>query len=317
MFIRFQFIMLMITTLILSGCGSSLSEPATIPITGYTIQDDHGQVLRFKQKPQRIVSMSIAADEMLMALVEPARMVALSRLVDDGGISNITEQAKQVPGRVESSAEAIIGLQPDLVIVPSWKALELIQILRDAGIAVYVYQAPHSITEIKQIILRLADLVGEPDRGRMVVDEMEHELAKVREKVQAIPAAEQQTVIRLTLLGGSSGAGSTFDHLCREAGVKNGAAVAGLGANGSLSKEQILKVNPDVLILPLWNYSAETNMDQFKKDVQADPALQPVAAIRNRRLIQIPERHVYCSSQYVVRGVRAVAEAAYPQYFGQ
>ncbi|HMM23168.1 MAG TPA: ABC transporter substrate-binding protein [Selenomonadales bacterium] len=304
------------TALLLGGCfGRPLGQPEK-PAGGYEVKDSTGYVLRLPQKPQRIVSLSIGTDEILLALVPAERIAALTYWVDDGGISNVTEEAKGVPGRVKASAETILGLQPDLVIIPDWQPAELVQILRDAGLAVYVYNGATTVEQIKQAIAGIARVVGEEAAGARVAAQMDSELAVIGETVRQIPAGERQVAVRFTLMGGSGGRGSTFDDICRYAGVENGAAMVGLDGDGSLSKEQIIAINPDLLIMPTWDFSGQTDMQQFKKAVQEDPALQPVKAVRQQRLIFISDRYLYCSSQYIVQGVRALAEAAYPKYFG-
>lgn len=316
---RFWFLLLLAwAALILSGCFGKLpfGQPPNAP-AGYTVTDSTGYVLHLPQKPQRIVSLSIGTDEMLLALVPAERIAALTYWADDGGISNITEEAKKVPRRVKASAETILGLQPDLVIIPDWQPPELAQILRDAGIAVYVYKQPTMIEPIKQTIAEIARVVGEEEAGAQVVAHMDGELAQITDKVQQIPAGERQVAVRYTLTGGSGGKGSTFDDICRRAGVENGAALAGLEGDGTLSKEQIIAVNPDLLIMPTWDYSGKTDLQQFKTSVAEDPALQPVKAVRQQRLMFIPDRYLSCSSQYIVEGVKALAQTAYPKYFGQ
>jgi iron complex transport system substrate-binding protein len=91
--------------------------------------------------------------------------------------------------------------------------------------------------------------------------------------------------------------------------------LASLGMNGMMSKEQILAVNPDFFLLPTWDYSGTTDLDQFAAEAASDPALQSVTAIRERRLVKVPDRYLVSSSQYIVDGVAGVAKAAYPQLF--
>jgi iron complex transport system substrate-binding protein len=300
--------------LLLGGCaGKQLAQPENTS-AGYMVRDSQGYVVTLTHKPQHIVSLSIGTDEILVGLVPTERIAALTYLADDSGISNISEQAKQVPQKIKADAETIIALQPDLVIVPDWQPVELIQIMRDAGIAVYVYKGPNTIADIKKVIGELAHIVGEEAAGAQLIAQMDTELANIAEKIQHIPADQQPVVVRFTLLGGAGGSGSTFDDICHYAGVKNGAAIAGLGMNGVLSKEQIVKVDPDILLLPTWDYTGKTDLQQFEKDLQDDPAFSSVKAIREQRLIRVLDRHLYCSSQYIVYGVREVASAAYPQY---
>ena len=297
-----------------SGAGSNAPQPAGTA-GAYEIVDDTGTVLKLQHKPQKIASLSISTDEILMALVAPERIAAFSYLVDDSGISNIADQAKAVPGRIKANAEVVIALQPDLVIIPDWQPVTLIQTLREAGVAVYVYKAPANLVEVKQSIAAIARVVGEEAAGGRVIENMDKELAGIGEIVKQIPAEKRQVVIRSTLMGDSGGKGSTFEDICRYAGVEDGAAMIGLTMNEVMSKEQIVRINPDVIFLPLWDYSGKNDLKKFGEDMQNDPALQPVKAIQNRRLVAVPDSHLSCNSQYIVEAVRDVARAAYPEYF--
>jgi iron complex transport system substrate-binding protein len=299
------------------GCFRPKDAQPAKADTAYTVTDSEGHSIKLAQKPQRIVSLSIGTDEILVDMVPPVRIAALSYLSDNAGISNITEQAKQVPRKIKANAETVIGLQPDLVFVPSWLPAELGQIMRDAGLAVYVYKTPNSIEQVKQTVAEIARAVGEEEAGQRIIAGMEAELAKVRRKVEKVPPGERQVVVQFSLMGGSGGKGSTFDDLCRYAGVDNGAAIAGLRDNEILSKEQIVRINPDLLILPTWDYTGKTDPQQYKDAVRTDPGFQSVKAVQRQRLVQISDRYLVSSSPYIVYGVQELAKAAYPRYFGQ
>lgn len=311
-------IMLVWGALFLSGCFSKpplAQQPGTTASDYRAVTDSTGYVLHLPQKPQRIVPLSTGTAEILTGLVPAGRIAALTHLVDDSGISNITAEAKAIPVRIRANVESILGLRPDLVIVPDWQSSEVIQILRDSGIAVYVYKQPTMIEPIKQTIAELAGVVGEAEAGTRLVAQMDAELAKIIATIKQIPSDDRLVAVRITLMGGSGGKGSSFDAVCQWAGVKNGAAMVGLEGEGVLSKEQIVAINPDLLIMPTWDYTGKTDLQQFRTSIEQDPALQSVTAIQKRQLISIPDRYLYCSSQYIVQGVRAMAEAAYPQYF--
>jgi iron complex transport system substrate-binding protein len=304
--------------LLTTGCVNKQAAHLGKGAASYRLTDSKGHIVQVVAKPQRIVSLGISMDEILIDLVPAQRIAALSYLADDSTISNIVDKAWQVPKRVTADAEVIIYLQPDLVLVPDWQPVELIHILRDAGIPVYVYQAPNTIEEIKQVIAETAGITGEEEAGARIIAGMDAELAAIASKIKQVPLDERQVVIRYGTTGVSGGQGSTFDSICRYAGVLNGAALAGLGMNGQLSKEQLVKVNPDVFLLPIWDRSKTiSDMTQFKADILLDPALRDIKAIREHRLVNVPDTHMYCASQYVVYGVSDVARAAYPQYFRQ
>ena len=317
---RTIFVVLGLLVVLTGGCSgkNSVSPPSgglTAGSGSYEIVDSTGNVLKLLQKPQKIVSLSISTDEILMALVARERIAALTYLADDSGISNIAEQAKAIPKKVRANAESIIALQPDLVIIPDWQPAAFSQTLRDSGIPVYIYKSPTTVNEVKHLIILIARAVGEEETGSRLVADMEKQLAQIREKVRQIPADSQQVVIRYSLMGGSGGKNSTFEDICRHAGVIDGATIAGLGRNDVLSKEQIVSVNPDVILLPLWDHTGKTDLKKFGEDIQNDPALQSVKAIRNKKLKAVPDSHVASTSQYIVQGVQDVARAAYPKLF--
>ena len=65
-----------------------------------TVTDANGDAMTLENPPQRIVSLTLGSDEILLSLVDKSRIVSLTRYADDEGISNIAAEAKvSVPGR--------------------------------------------------------------------------------------------------------------------------------------------------------------------------------------------------------------------------
>ena len=301
-------------TIVLGGCNFGKHTPKAPEQAGYEVQDYQGNTVKLSGVPQRIVSLSLGTDEILLSLVNPGRIAALTYLAEDTELSNVTDIAKQVPGRVKANLESVIVLKPDLVIVADWQPIELIKSIQDAGIAVYVYKTPATIEEIKQVIKELASLVGEKSKGTEIVAKMDTDLAYVAMKVKNIPQSEKQIVIRYTLMGAIFGTGSLFDDMCKYAGVENGVSKAGGTAFDYLPKEKIVAVNPDVFILPAWDFGNKTDANKFKTDVQNDLAFQSLSAIKNKKLVMMSEKNVSAASQYITVGVKDIATAAYPEY---
>ncbi|MDF2875795.1 MAG: putative transporter PGF-CTERM-modified substrate-binding protein [Sporomusa sp.] len=301
--------------LLTTGCGNSPNAQTAQPLSGYTVTDSKGHIVKLARKPQRLVSLTIGTDEILMGLVPAERIAALTYLADDSSISNISAEAKRVSGKIRANAESVVAMSPDLVITADWQAIELIQSIRDVGIPVYVYKTPNNIAEVKQVIAEISHVVGEEPAGNKLIADMEAELLQVGKKIDQIPPDKRQIVVNYSLMGGTGGKGSMFEDMCRYAGVIDGAASAGIDSNGMLSKEQIIKIKPDILLLPDWDYTGKTDFKQFKSDLENDPALRQVKAIENKNLVQIPDRYMYSTSHYVVHGITEMAKAAYPQYF--
>ncbi len=139
--------------LFLGGCTGGPEERASAA-GGYEATDSRGNTLLFQQPPSRIVSYSISTDEILAEMIPAERIAAVTYLADDPGISNITNAVKKIPGRIQrnTSAEGVLALQPDLVVVPDFIAPEVIKSMQDIGLPVYVYRTPHTMEEIKAVI---------------------------------------------------------------------------------------------------------------------------------------------------------------------
>lgn len=306
-------LLILLPALLAGGCGSSPAGAGPTDDRYFGLRDGEGNVIRLAAQPQRIVSLNLRSDEILLDLVPAERIEALSFLADKAGISNVVEAARQVPRRATASAERIIYLRPDLVFATESQPVELIQILRDAGIPVYVYKNPRSVADVKQIVAETAELVGESEAGLRLIRKMDAKLDEIKEKVQRIPAAERKTVVRFTIIGGGGGPGSSFDDACRHAGVFNGAALAGIRENQSLTKEQIVQVNPDVFLIPDWDYYGKTDMQQYKAEMLQDPAFQTITAVQQKRIVEVSDSHMLSTSQYMVYCVEDIFNAAYSE----
>lgn len=296
--------------LLVVGCTSkSQSNTST---AGYEVKDSQGYTMKLAHKPSRIASLSLGADEILLGLVPIERLLAVTYLADDPSISNVVEQAKLIPKRAKGNPESIIALQPDLLFVADWQPVELIQILREAGIPVYVYKTPQTIEEVKVVIHEMAYVVGEEKLGQQMVTQMEQQLLMVQKSLEKVNPVERKTVVLFSLMGGIGGKGSLFDDICQYAGVVNGASKVGVRKHDFMSKEQIVEAKPDIFIMSMEDYTGKKDVNQFKSEIQNDPAFQTLTAIKQQQLFMVPDSHITCTSQYIVQGVADVAKAAYP-----
>jgi iron complex transport system substrate-binding protein len=82
-----------------------------------------------------------------------------------------------------------------------------------------------------------------------------------------------------------------------------------------LSKERILQIDPDMLVLPGWVYGDPKGAPAFYAQIIGDPALQGLSAIRARRVFMMPEGLKSSTSQYLAAAVEWLAKTAYPELF--
>lgn len=302
---------------LLVGCSA---QPASSQGSGvfYETLDDTGYTVRLNHKPQRIVSLNQGIDEILVDVVEPKRIAALSYLSIDEGLSAVADKAAVVPVILrDRNAEAIIALRPDLILMSDSIPEEVRTTLREMGYVVHVSRSPHNLNEAMQRVQRIADLVGEGKKGEVVVKQMQVKLSKVKSVVDKIPEKERKVIIAFSFSGAFGRADNMFHDMCVQAGVINGAARAGIAKNHPLSKEEIVQVNPDVLLMPTWSSDEKDDSLAYCEEVRNDPAYQTIKAIQNNQLVFVSDRYRYCVSQYAADSVTKIAQVVYPEYFAK
>ena len=311
------------TRLIAFSILAMLAAPATLiaQTAGAwprALRDDMGTALIIAKKPQRIVSVTLPTDEILLALVEKQRLAAVTGFSQDGAVSNIAAQVSDVPVKLSQlNVEVIVSLRPDIVFVADWSDASSVRQLRDAGLAVYQFKSPFAVKEIQAGIARIAAAVGEEVKGKALVQWMEGKLAAVARRLAGLPPGKRLTVMDYNTWSSSMGRGSSWDEIVRLAGLEN--AVAGLSADqyGSvpISKEKLLELDPSILILPGWVYGDPAGADSFYSTILNDPALRHMKAVREARVHRIAERTKSSTSQYMVFAVEELAHYAYPELF--
>jgi len=266
-------------------------------------------------EPQRIVSLTLGSDEMLLGLVDKSRILALTRYAEDAGISNISAEAAGVGETATmDKLEAVIAMKPDLVILDTWADAKYVKQLRDAGINVYAFQTPCNIDEQKITISELANITGADTKGKELVDWMDAKLKEVDARLTQLKPEDKLTVMDYGEMG-SSGKGTNVDDIMTRAGLINVVSRAGIEGWPTLSKEKIIEFNPDIILLPSWYYDQKNSLQGMIETLKSDKSLQTVKAISGDKLIAVPNPHISAISQYVVLAVEDVAKAAYPELF--
>ncbi len=308
--------------LLLSGCPARpVADYSFAAGKGYPVTDDTGYTMMLPAKPHRIVSLAYSVDELLVELVAPDRILAFSRWAGDPGITFLTPgQAAAVANRAVPYAEALIALRPDLIITAAGAMRpEAVQTLRDTGIPVFISRSPRTLPEVKTRIKAVAAAVGEKDKGQLLIARMEQQLQHLEATLAPVTADKRKCGMAFDFTGVIGNKNNLLADIFNYAHVRNGAVREGAGSleqgDNRLSKEQIIAVNPDLFLLPTWNFDGRSDVDGYRRQLMADPALQQVAAVRNNQVLLIPDRYRYVGSQHVVESIEIFAKAAYPELF--
>lgn len=280
-----------------------------------TVKDAHGTEITLESKPEKIVSLTLGTDEMLLSIVEQNRILALSgAIAEDKGISNVADKAKDFD-KAENNIEKVISLNPDIVFAANWMKKEQLDQMRDAGIKVYCYGTASDIESQKNVVMEIAKVVGEEEKGKELVDEMDNKIKEISESLKELKEEDKVRVMSYNSFGSTNAKGTTFDDIVKKAGCINAATEAGLESWANISKEKIIEINPDIIIVPAWSYDEKKDPKDFADSILNDESLKEINAVKNGKVIMLADKHMNCVSQYIVYGVEDLAKAVYPELF--
>lgn len=315
----FLLILMVLVVMCCYGCADSIEKPnVAAQKETYVVQDARGKKLRFETKPQRIVSLYIYGDEVLLGLVDHKRIAGLSKWVHDKDLSMATEEAKDVKQIVANTPESVLALKPDLVLLPSSTKAEQISALEDIGVKVFVYPAASRLSNIPDTIRIIGAAVGERKQAEKLIAEMQQRIGAVEAKTKEIaPNARKRSLLYLRL-GVIGGKGMIFNDILTAAGVEDcydSGRSNYLNQDGKsriLSKEEVVQANPDYFIVGTWSMGgADKAGKALLEEIYSDPALATVTAVRKKQGIIIPSGYVNCLSQHAADAIELLHEAVY------
>ena len=136
--------------------------------------------------PQRVVSLNLCADELVLRLAAPGTVKSVTWLARDPALSNVAALAHAVSVN-RGLAEDVVPLAPDLVIAGAYTTRTAVALLRRLQIPVLELDVPRTIDEALTQITTVATAIGVPENGTQLVAEIKDRLAKL-ETVSSIGA---------------------------------------------------------------------------------------------------------------------------------
>lgn len=264
--------------------------------------------------PQRIISLTLGTDEILLSLVPSNRILAVTAFALDPGISNVPALAKTVPKTMQTpSAEVIVALRPDLILAASYTTPEVMRQLKRIGLPVLTLSDFSSIDDIKANIQKVGAAVGEPQKAEDLIVHMETRLRVLEKKIAR--TTHRPGLLSYDAAGWTAGRETLFDEIVTRAGGRNLAAEAGLRGHPKISLEKVVEINPEILILNQWTPNARATAKGRHQGLLSHPALQSVSAVRERRVFEIPGKLLTSVSHFIVDGVEEMAKKLHPALF--
>lgn len=249
-------------------------------------------------KPQRIVSLDLCTDQILIGLVARERIAAVTHLAADAAVSATPERAKGLP-ITHGVAEDVLRYDPDLVLAGPFGVSATVDLLKRLSRNVVVIPQAPDLDGVRASVRAVAAAVGEKERGEAVVAAFDRRLA-------ALPQPKKPGAVSALIyqVGGTvSGPGSLADATLVAAGFHNMAVDYRLTRGGQAPLETLVARTPDLLVL-------SSGIDEYRTtlaDNLRHPALRAVR--RSHASIELPWQLWLCGTPEVAGAVEKLAAA--------
>lgn len=323
MFRKLTFALLALT-LLLAACAPAVATPpqaTEIPATeasslfpptpeteNISITDGLGRQVILAEPAQKVVSLAPSNTEILFAIGAGGQTVGRDMF------SDYPAEALSLPdiggSMGEYNLEAIVALQPDLVLAAEINPTELVKSLEDLGLTVFYLANPTSLEEMYDNLGIVAQLTGRETEAAALVESLKARVAAVDEKI--IPLSSRFSVFYEIDASNPSqpwtaGKGTFITLLIERAGGYNIAAE--LDAYPQLSIEQIVADDPMFIILgdAMWGVTVES--------VGQRPGWENLAAVQNGNIFPFDDNLASRPGPRLVDGLEELAKILRPELF--
>jgi len=248
------------------------------------------------QAQQRIASLNLCTDLLLLELESPQHIGALTYWASDPDLSYLAERAAGIASN-HSPAEEIIPMSPDLGMAGQYSDVQVVALLEQLGYPVVVLDVPLTLVGMREHILHFGELVGEPAAAQALVQRIE---AGLQQATARVPAGPAPLAAIYGPQGVSPGADTLLNDLLTLAGYRNLAAELGIISYGTLSLEELVMAQPDVLVLD----NVANNTDSIAHRALRHPVLERQFA--RKPVLELPPRWSVCVGPPVVDAVNVL-----------
>jgi len=225
-------------------------------------------------KPQRVASINLSADEVLVAILPSERLVAVTRWADVPGTSNVVGRVPPAVHRfAKADLEQLVALRPDLVAVSEYTDADFMKQLERSGLRVHRMLGLGTLAGVRGAILDLGRAVGEEDAAGRLVAEYDGKLAELARRLAGA------TKPRVLYWSGNmtAGRGTAIGALIEAAGAINVGREMGIAGIAPPGSERAFVTNPDAVLVCTWPGS--------KDALISHPLFSQWKAVREGRIV--------------------------------
>jgi len=269
----------------------------------YKMVDGTSETVILDHKAERIVA------------VGPNAADLVSELAGDSVVASTAapyQSSNGVKQRVALDVKAIAALKPDIVIVEDDDGTtNLVRPLREAGIKVALLRAPKTVKEVEDQTRNVGQLLGRADKAESLITTMMNYIRDT-ESLRFARRDDPKKTVAVYNENGLYGAPDTLiQDMLKYVNVENAATKAGVKWSYMGKKDDLIKVDPDVIIVPADVKAQGFNRDAVLNSYYNDPALKNVKAIKNKKVVIISNEAMMAKTYHIGRGIYNMAQFVY------
>jgi iron complex transport system substrate-binding protein len=255
--------------------------------------------------PKRVVSHAIGTDDLLLALADRGQIAALSHVARSAYAYNAAE-ARRFPILKNSTAESILAVKPDLVLLTSFSAPETVAVLKKSGVRLYMVEKYETLDDVYATLSELGDMLGQVQRAEAVIASCRARISALAEALKGVKPARVISAGEYSLISGSN---TTFQELCDHAGAINVAAEAGIDGVAPIPSEKVLSWKIDYLVG--WQDPGSKMVDRLK----GVAPYRFLDVYKQGKLVEIPGALFMATSHHRIAAFEMLAKALHPERF--
>lgn len=269
----------------------------------YKMVDGTSETVILDHKAERIVA------------VGPNAADLASELAGDSVVASTAapyQSSNGVKQRVALDVKAIVALKPDIVIVEDDDGTtDLVRPLREAGVKVALLRAPKTVKEVEDQTRSVGQLLGRADKAESLITTMMNYIRDT-ESLRFARRDDPKKTVAVYNENGLYGAPDTMiQDMLKYVNVDNAATKAGVKWSYMGKKDDLIKADPDVIIVPTDVKAPGFNRDSVLNSYYNDPALKNIKAIKNKKVVIISNEAMMAKTYHIGRGIYNMAQFVY------
>jgi len=304
--------------ILLSGCSSASARPPVSTAAAASENplaaaneslvsvDGLGRQVVLDAPAQRVVSLAASNTEILFAIGAGEQIIGCDDTSDFPEAALAVERIGSVFG--DLNAEAILALEPDLVLAAGTNSPEQVELLEALDLSVYYLANPIDFEGLYANLAAVGDLVGREEEAALLIGSLRSRVDAVQSRVANLePVSVYYEVDATDVTAPYTVGADTFQNLLIT--LAGGTNIAGdLELWAPISQEELIAREPDVML-----FGTSIWVPTTPESVAERPGWSAMTAVAEGRIFPIDSNWVDRPGPRLVDALEAIAAILHPE----